>query len=111
MYLSVPLPEYLEATATGEAEADARLRRRGRGGRGGRGEEGGMGHPGVSLEECIELFCEEETLEGGKFFYFLLAVLEVCLGVLVGWEMGGRDSMRFYFILFSLAFCFWCFFC
>ncbi|CAM9144431.1 unnamed protein product, partial [Sphacelaria rigidula] len=69
MYLSVPLPGYLEPTAMGEAEGGASLRRRKRGGRGGRGEEGGATHPGVSLEECIELFCEEETLEGDNAWY------------------------------------------
>lgn len=56
MYLSVPLPEYLESMS-------------GEGGRiGGRGMRAGRksGQLGVSLEECIGLFCEVETLEGGE---------------------------------------------
>lgn len=62
MYLSVPLPEHIDA-----------MEKRGGGSeeygecydRSARGSGGDTGRRGVSLEECIRLFCEVETLEGG----------------------------------------------
>ena len=59
MYLSVPLPERPAAVGfDGDDMGSARGARRGGG--------GGGGPTDISLEACIRMFCEVETLEGGE---------------------------------------------
>ncbi|CAM9205743.1 unnamed protein product [Ectocarpus sp. 12 AP-2014] len=57
MYLSVPLPEDMN-----DDDGDGERRPR-------RGPGGGSGGPGISLETCIRMFCEEEVLDGDNAWY------------------------------------------
>ncbi|CAN0357818.1 unnamed protein product, partial [Ectocarpus sp. 8 AP-2014] len=59
MYLSVPLPEDMNMN-DGDDEGERRPRR---------GPGGGSGGPGISLEACIRMFCEEEVLDGDNAWY------------------------------------------
>ncbi|CAM9900461.1 unnamed protein product [Pylaiella littoralis] len=65
MYLTVPLPDNANQ-GDGEEEGSGQDGE-GRGGGGGRGR--GAGPKGVTLESCIQMFCEEETLDGDNAWY------------------------------------------